>query len=306
MSYKTTLTTPFTLLIALLLGACGASNGSEDEKSAAKAPQMPTPPTIMVDPVERAGYMLNGVFNGVEQIDIDMFANDTDREAWLSDLLGIGSKAREDVQRRAMSTFFDLATHEMDSIAIEMNRLYLGHPNSPIFDEERYFLVMEEADKKGLLDTAEQVRLEDRKALFNRNRVGLPAEDFAFLTPDGSEHTLYNSFKGYEMLLMFYNPECDTCKQFMEFINTSAIVKKAVEKGLRVLCMYTEDDEAQWRNKLNIIPDFATAGFNADRAIWNESLYNLRALPTIYLLDKDKTVILKDASPQDIENYLDK
>lgn len=304
MNFNTLKVSSLTLLIALLLGACGGSK-SEDKKSSAQAPEMPTPPAIMTAPTERAGYMLGGLFEGVEEITPDMFANDRAREEWLSDLYAIGSNADEEVQRRTMDTFFNLATPAMDSIALEIGANYLGHPNSPIFNEERYLLVMEEANKQGLLDTADQVRLEDRKALFNRNKVGFPAEDFTYQTADGSKHTLYNSFKGYELLLMFYNPDCGTCQKFMEYIGTSNIIKSAVKKGLKVLCIYAQDDVEEWLSKLSIVPDFATAGYNADGVIWNESLYDLKALPTLYLLDKEKKVILKDTFPQDIENYLE-
>ena len=33
-------------------------------------------------------------------------------------------------------------------------------------------------------------------------------------------------------------------------------------------------------------------------------LYDLKAIPTLYLLNKDKTVLLKDAPAQTIEEYL--
>lgn len=293
--------------MAMLLGACGASKGSKEEESVAEAPKMPTPPAIMIDPVERATYMIKGLFDGVEKIDTDIFSSELEREEWMSDLLGIGSNAEEEEQRSVMRTYFELATPAMDSIALEMNKNYLGHPNSPIFNEERFLLIMKEAGKQGLLDTAEQVRLEDRIALFNRNKVGFPAEDFIYQTPNGDKHTLYGSFKGQELLLMFYNPECGTCKQVMEFLNTSTIVREAVtNKGLKVLCIYAQDDVDEWLNHIDIIPDFAIAGHNADGTIWNESLYDLKAIPTIYILDKDKKVVLKDALPDEVEHYLSK
>lgn len=35
-----------------------------------------------------------------------------------------------------------------------------------------------------------------------------------------------------------------------------------------------------------------------------KNLYDLKAIPTLYLLDKDKTVLLKDATAEEIEEYL--
>ena len=102
---------------------------------------------------------------------------------------------------------------------------------------------------------------------------------------------------------MIYNPDCGTCKQTMHFLNTSVVIKNGVNKGLKVLCIYTEEDKEMWLDKMDMIPTFAIAGHNADGAIWKESLYDLKAMPTLYLLDKDKKVILKDAFPEEIENY---
>ena len=35
-----------------------------------------------------------------------------------------------------------------------------------------------------------------------------------------------------------------------------------------------------------------------------KQLYDLKAIPTLYLLNKEKTVLLKDATTQAIEEYL--
>ncbi|KAA5118039.1 DUF5106 domain-containing protein, partial [Bacteroides fragilis] len=53
--------------------------------------------------------------------------------------------------------------------------------------------------------------------------------------------------------------------------------------------------------------DFAkewTNGYDKELVIKNKNLYDLRAIPTLYLLDKNKTVLLKDATLQKVEQYL--
>ena len=44
--------------------------------------------------------------------------------------------------------------------------------------------------------------------------------------------------------------------------------------------------------------------YDAEQTILNQNLYDLKAIPTLYLLDKDKKVLLKDASVGQIEVYL--
>ena len=45
-------------------------------------------------------------------------------------------------------------------------------------------------------------------------------------------------------------------------------------------------------------------GYDKTFAIKEQQLYDLKAIPTLYLLNKDKTVLLKDAPAQTIEEYL--
>ena len=44
--------------------------------------------------------------------------------------------------------------------------------------------------------------------------------------------------------------------------------------------------------------------YDKELVIKNKNLYDLRAIPTLYLLDKNKTVLLKDATLQKVEQYL--
>ena len=53
-----------------------------------------------------------------------------------------------------------------------------------------------------------------------------------------------------------------------------------------------------------IYPDEWYNGFDPDFVIRTDILYNVRASPSLYLLDKDKTVLMKDAVTDRVLNYL--
>jgi hypothetical protein len=53
-----------------------------------------------------------------------------------------------------------------------------------------------------------------------------------------------------------------------------------------------------------IYPDNWYNGFDPDMVIRGESLYNVRAIPSLYLLDKDKIVLMKDAPENRLFDYL--
>ncbi len=293
----------YTLLIALLLVACNASKKG-DSQTKIEPPKMPVPPTIMTEPSERAGYMVNHLFDGMDGIDTTLFTNTKEREQFLVDFFGIAREAKEESCRGAIKQYFELATPTMDSVALALVGKYFGDPGSPLFDEGHYLLINEEAEKLGILNEAELIRLKSRQKLFSHNQVGREAEDFTFTKPDGTTQTLYNTAKGKELILLFYNPDCSSCQKSFDFLKASETIQNALRKGVQVLCIYPEQNESAWRAKLKSIPPFATIGFDKEGIINAQELYDLRAVPCFYLLDGNKKVLLRDAFPNQLEEYL--
>ena len=55
----------------------------------------------------------------------------------------------------------------------------------------------------------------------------------------------------------------------------------------------------------NEIPDGWINSYDKELTVLTEECYDLKAMPTLYLLDKDKKVLLKDAAVRDIEDYFE-
>ncbi len=53
------------------------------------------------------------------------------------------------------------------------------------------------------------------------------------------------------------------------------------------------------------MPDNWVNAYDEKLQISNEELYDLKAMPTLYLLDKEKKVLLKDAELKDIVLFLE-
>ena len=65
-----------------------------------------------------------------------------------------------------------------------------------------------------------------------------------------------------------------------------------------------DEELDEWRKHLNEFPKEWINGYDKKFAIKEQQLYDLKAIPTLYLLNKEKTVLLKDAPAQAIEEYL--
>jgi hypothetical protein len=73
---------------------------------------------------------------------------------------------------------------------------------------------------------------------------------------------------------------------------------------LAVLNIYIDEDLQAWREYMPIYPEEWYNGFDPDLVIRTDNLYSVRAIPSLYLLDKDKRVIMKDAPENKLFNYL--
>ena len=53
-----------------------------------------------------------------------------------------------------------------------------------------------------------------------------------------------------------------------------------------------------------IYPEEWYNGFDPDSVIRTDVLYNVRAIPSLYILDKDKTVVMKDAVTEKVMSFI--
>ena len=73
---------------------------------------------------------------------------------------------------------------------------------------------------------------------------------------------------------------------------------------MRVLAIYPDEDENEWLLKSSKMPQGWIVGWNKQGDIRSKTLYEIRATPTLFLLDKQKKVILKDATLDQIIRHL--
>ena len=65
-----------------------------------------------------------------------------------------------------------------------------------------------------------------------------------------------------------------------------------------------DEDLEGWRSYMPIYPENWYNGFDPDLAIRSEKLYNVRAIPSLYLLDENKKVLFKDVPEQTLFRVL--
>jgi thioredoxin-related protein len=170
----------------------------------------------------------------------------------------------------------------------------LSDPNSHFRNEILNIELLKSIVKSPWYDSLEKIGRRHDLNLALQNRPGNPANDFTFFRSDGDSNKMYDVRADY-ILLLFYNPECPACKDMKTAIMNSELINRSAAVGkLKILAIYTDADLTIWRKHLSEVSKKWIAGHDRNGELYAKSIYDVRVIPTIYLLDMNKTVILKD------------
>ena len=100
------------------------------------------------------------------------------------------------------------------------------------------------------------------------------------------------------LLVFFYIPGCAQCAMTLEWITMDTAYNQLIQAGvLQGFAFYPEKDLNAFRAYRNTIPSSWINARDPDgmSQLEEDGLYQMRGAPTIYLLDRNKKVILKDA-----------
>lgn len=194
---------------------------------------------------------------------------------------------------------------EADSVAYKLMANtafhYLYDPNSPLLSEEAYIPFLVVLSESTYLGEAERTR--NKYLLQNalKNRPGMTAADFKYENRNGEKVSLLSTPVSGNLLLMFYDPDCEHCKEIINLMIESKDLKQMIKKGeLTLLAIYTGEDKDLWMHTSPTLPQEWIVGYDSG-IIDDQELYVFMATPTFYLLDSDKKIIFKDLP---IENLL--
>ena len=183
----------------------------------------------------------------------------------------------------------------------------LADPNSPLRNDEFLIPVLEALVASPYLDEYEKIAPAYDLQMASQNRIGQPANDFRYTLASGAAGTLYG-LKAEYTLVFINNPGCTMCKQIRETITSSPMLSEMIERGrLKVLAIFPDEDLTEWKAYRDHIPASWINGYDRGCVIRSKELYDLKAIPALYLLDRDKRVLVKDATDVPyIEDVIDR
>lgn len=306
------------LLVALLLPACGGGGGNRPQAPELRPFPLPEIPAVYADPEERQEYFLNHFWDAFLAGDgpcdtsavLGVAHGDVEKNvALFAQLLeAVPLDQAQDKMRHFFSQVeerqaADTASHVYLLIEEIVTR-YLYDPNSPVRNEDLYLPYVEGLAASPFTREAARPGYVYQQRMCALNPVGSLAPDFRFTDADGRTHRLYD-VKARTTLLFFSNPGCYACQQIINTLQAVPGMETMLGDGtLAVVNVYIDEDLDAW---LAYEPNYPRAwhcGYDAAGLIRSDRLYNVRAIPSLYLLDRDKRILMKDAPVERVVSWL--
>lgn len=299
------------VLCFLLLCSCKNGNASsqstnETIQDTIKSITLPAIPAMMTAPEQRANFLVKHYWDNVNFADTNYIHHpEVTEQAW-ADYCDILNHVPLETAQEAMRKTIERTNvdKKVFTYITDLADKYLYDPNSPMRNEEFYIPVLDAMLDSPLLEEIEKVRPKARRELAQKNRIGTKALNFNYTLASGAQGSLYQLQAEY-ILLFINNPGCHACTETIDALRNAPIINQLLEqKRLTVLSIYPDEELDEWRKHLNEFPQEWINGYDKKFAIKEQQLYDLKAIPTLYLLNKEKTVLLKDATAQAVEEYL--
>ena len=302
-----TITTIATLATLLLLG-CGARAKRNDATVKVKAPRVFVPaiiPASITDPEQRRLYMCEHYWDKVNFADSTFFA-EIDTAQMLNAFVGYVRNFMRSDDGTQMASFMAKAAkypHSLRYFSMLAEQV-LYDPNSPLRSDELYIPVLQAQVDSEWLDKYEKLAPQYNLNIALQNRIGHKANDFRYTVASGRSGTLYG-IKAKYTLIFFNNPGCSMCKTIREEICSSQLLTELISNGtIKVLALYPDELLDEWHAYREHIPSTWINAYDKGTVIRNKNLYDLKAIPALYLLDAQKRVLIKDSTEVGFVEYV--
>ena len=294
------------LAATLALLSCGTRGGKQQKAPQTRAFPKIEAPVMIEDPAKRLEHMVLHFWDAFAKGDypsdslIIRGVKKDDVEAQMGVFATLAREVPLSVGEKAMVSLFDCASSSPDAFGpmVELTSRYFFDPNSPVRSEALYLPFVQRLAASPLTKPEMKGAYEWDARMCALNRPGTIATDFGFIDTAGRKRTLCGVKSEY-ILLIFGNPDCTACRELVADMSASPEISALEASGrLKVVDIYIDQDIDDWKAKAASYPKNWINGYDPTFTIRQDLIYNVRAIPSLYLLDAEKRVILKDA-PED-------
>ena len=300
----------FAMVLLPMAGCHGHTQESDTGKPPAQhAPDtrearfpIPVIPDFITGKEERVAYALEHYWQAYDFNDTTQ-ANRDRGEQGFSNFLLLLQHADSATAARSVRRYLEkgFAQPSLRALHNGMIRHYLDNPNSPLRNDVLYVhFLRAQLNLYGPDEVAERERCAFLLRMVSLNQPGTIAADFRFTDRNGKKGRLH-AIKSPLTLLLFNDPDCENCQKEMPRLIASPLLQSP---GLAVVAVYPDSDTEIWKNAQSRMPATWTDAYSPDGEVVSRTIYYLPAMPSLYLLDADKRILLKDATPESVLQYI--
>jgi len=297
------------ILLLMILISCSTSGQKKAEinpKPSVSTFAVPEIPLVLKTSDQKIDFLMDHYWDNFNFSDTTSQSRYRIAEQAFADYINILTSVSPVKVDRGMLVLMQKASinAKMPVLFQELGEKYLYDPNSPVRNEPIYCSLLKYYLQSEVIDDAWKIRSRKQYELAQQNKIGTKAIDFTFNLKDGSESRLF-TIKAPLLLLFFHNPGCTDCKIQREKILSSKVMNRLQKEGvLKVLTLYPDQDLAEWKKYYGELPASWINGYDKNVTIKNNEVYDLKAIPSLYLLNDQKIVLMKDARFEEIETFL--
>ena len=187
----------------------------------------------------------------------------------------------------------------------EMVSRYLYDPNSPLRDEDLYLPFVEAMSKSDCTREDMKNAYKYELKMCNTNPYGSKVPDIRYKDIKGHKGTLYAVNADYTMLF-FSNPGCESCKGIIKDVMSRGNVESLIaDKKLSIVNIYIDEEVSKWRDYSPNYPSCWINGYDYTFSLRDSGDFDIRAIPSLYLLDASKRVLMKDAPTEKVLAFIE-
>lgn len=317
-------------LIVIAISSCGQKKAqkTDSEVTSQISLKVPNPPAIM-DQEQKLAFLKVHFWDNFDFEDekYPFLLDSAQVQSLFKDYASLLMSDPYDTLSTA--SLMDKASGSQSAFALfsKLSESFFHDPNSPYRNDEFFIPVLKAQLNSSFLNDDEKIRPAGLLKLAQLNRLGRKANDFQYTTENldraeliraadetadsqsaaalsaagksihpgaATTRSLYKTDADY-ILVFFNNPGCHMCREISENLQNSSLICDMVKDGsLLILAVYPDEDLDAWRAYHPHMPSEWINSHNPGSKIMKESIYNLNAIPALYLLDKGKTVLAKD------------
>jgi hypothetical protein len=180
--------------------------------------------------------------------------------------------------------------------------------NAPAYhnnNENIAISILKNAKEQAFVPDWKKQSIEQQILIHEKNKVGSQAANLALKDTADVKYILHD-LKSKYTILFFYDPECSHCTEIMPKMKGWFYTDGP--KDGEVAAIYMNQNEQEWKKYVNenTYPPKWLNLWDKNEENKLQEKYWIQSLPTIYVLDENKNVILKNIEFKELVNYFSK